>query len=127
MTESRRRKLNELLPGMQLTVFEIAWFAFPWMQSIWLKENNRQHITDSEGNKVRMNTENWTPLTPKDVDAYNKSPKIKKFCESLSDAEKKFLDRVNRQVFHKGAPTVPQAQRIGERRGGWGFRGRGEP
>ena len=42
MTERRRRKLDELLPGMQLAIFEIIWFAFPWMQSIWIKESNTQ-------------------------------------------------------------------------------------
>jgi RHS repeat-associated protein len=43
------------------------------------------HVQDSEGNSVRMNTENWTPLTPKDKEAYKKSRNIKTFCESLSE------------------------------------------
>jgi hypothetical protein len=42
MTELQRKSLSELLPGMQLAVFEIIWFAFPWMRSIWIKENSRQ-------------------------------------------------------------------------------------
>jgi hypothetical protein len=35
-------------------------------------------------------------------------------CEKLTEGEKKFFDRVNRQIFHRGGPTVNQIMRIGE-------------
>jgi len=43
MTESQRRSLVEELPGLQLAFFEVIWFAFPWIQSIWIKEGKGQY------------------------------------------------------------------------------------
>jgi RHS repeat-associated protein len=76
------------------------------------------HVTDSAGREARISTETWKPLTPKDADVYNKSKQMQEACENLSDGEKKFLDRVNRQVFHRGGPSVNQLLRIGGMRGG---------
>lgn len=42
MSEFQGKSLRELLPGMQLAVFEITWFTFPWIHSIWIKQNNGQ-------------------------------------------------------------------------------------
>jgi RHS repeat-associated protein len=78
------------------------------------------HITDRNGVTVRMSTETWTPLTTRDDASYRQSNQIRSYCESLTDGEKKFLDRVNRQIFHRGYPTPSQALRIGGMRGGGG-------
>jgi RHS repeat-associated protein len=83
------------------------------------------HVTDRNGVTVRMSTETWTPLTPKDEERYRQSKQIRNYCESLTDGEKKFLDRVNRQIFHRGYPTPNQALRIGGMRGSSGS-GRGQ-
>ena len=42
MSEPERTALHELLPVLRLTFFELIWDAFPWIQSIWIKESNRQ-------------------------------------------------------------------------------------
>jgi RHS repeat-associated protein len=79
------------------------------------------HVRDSTGREVRISTETWRPLTPDDQRKYEQSRQIRSFCENLSEGEKKFLDRVNRQVFHRGYPTVNQVLRLG----GWSGRGSG--
>jgi hypothetical protein len=83
------------------------------------------HVVDSQGNMVRMSTETWKPLTPDDKKIFDKSKQIKAFCDSLSEGEKKFLDRVNRQIFHRGYPTPNQAMRIGGMRRGAGGAAKG--
>ena len=83
------------------------------------------HIRDSQGNIVRMSTETWKPLTPQDQKIFDNSKQIKSYCDSLTDGQKKFLDRVNREVFHKGYPTVRQLERIGTMRGGARVSGKG--
>ncbi len=80
--------------------------------------NYHVHITDSAGREARMSTETWKPLTPQDADIFNKSKQMQKACENLTEGEKKFLDRVNRQVFHRGGPSINQLMRIGGFRGG---------
>ena len=79
-------------------------------------ENYHVHIKDKDGNTVRMSTENWKPLTPKDEEILNRSKDIKKVCENLTDADKKFFDKVNREVFHRGRPTPAQTLRLLEMR-----------
>jgi hypothetical protein len=39
MTAIRRRSLDEELVGLQLAFFEIIWDVFPWIKSVWIKEN----------------------------------------------------------------------------------------
>ena len=80
-------------------------------------QNYHVHIRDSAGRDVRISTETWRPLTPQDQKLYDQSKSIRNFCEGLSDGEKKFFDRVNRQVFHRGYPTVNQTLRLGGWRG----------
>jgi RHS repeat-associated protein len=80
------------------------------------------HIRDSSGREVRISTETWKPLTPQDQKIYDQSKPIRNFCDGLSPGEKKFYDRVNRQVFHKGYPTINQTLRIGGARGRTGGR-----
>jgi hypothetical protein len=87
--------------------------------------NYHVHIRDSQGTVVRVSTETWNPLTPEDQKKYDNSKQIKKYCESLTDGQKKFLDRVNREVFHKGHPTIKQIEKIGGMRGGYRSSGRG--
>jgi uncharacterized protein RhaS with RHS repeats len=85
--------------------------------------NYHVHVRDSAGNVVRMSTETWKPLTPEDLAKYNQSKQIQKACENLTEGEKKFLDRVNRNVFHRGGPSDKQLQRLG----GWGRGGYRQP
>ena len=85
-------------------------------------QNYHVHIRDSSGREVRISTETWKPLTPQDQKIYDQSKPIRNFCDGLSPGEKKFYDRVNRQVFHKGYPTVNQAVRLGGWRGRTGGR-----
>lgn len=87
--------------------------------------NYHVHIRDSQGTVVRVSTETWNPLTPEDQKKYDNSKQIKKYCESLTDGQKKFFDRVNREVFHKGHPTIKQIEKIGGMRGGYKSSGRG--
>jgi hypothetical protein len=42
MTNPTHSTLDAMLPGFQLVLFEIIWPAFPWIKSIWIRENNRQ-------------------------------------------------------------------------------------
>jgi hypothetical protein len=83
------------------------------------------HVKDGQGREARVSTETWKPLTPEDQRIYDRSKEIQKTCEKLSVGEKKLLDRVNRQVFHRGMPTTNQSMRLlgmryGGRRGGGG-------
>lgn len=70
------------------------------------------HVRDASGRIVRVSTETWRPLTLEDQKVYDKSRSIRNFCDSLTDGEKKFFDRVNRQVFHRGLPTQNQMMRL---------------
>ena len=85
-------------------------------------QNYHVHIRDSSGREVRISTETWKPLTPQDQKIYDQSKPIRNFCDGLSPGEKKFYDRVNRQVFHTGYPTINQTLRIGGGRGRAGGR-----
>ena len=76
------------------------------------------HIRYPQNNVVRISTETWKPLTAEDQKIFDQSKQIKKYCDGLPDSERKFLDRVNRQIFHRGYPTASQAMRIGGLRGG---------
>ena len=84
-------------------------------------QNYHVHLFDKEGREARISTETWKPLTPEDAKVYNQSKQMQRACESLTEGEKKFLDRVNRNVFHRGGPSVNQLLRLG------GWRGRGGP
>ena len=81
-------------------------------------KNYHMHLRDGSGREARMSTETWKPLTPEDERIFKASKQMQTACEKLTDGEKKFLDRVNRQVFHRGGPTVNQLLRIGYMRGG---------
>ena len=81
------------------------------------------HLRDGEGNEARLSSETWKPLTPDDERKFTKD--MKRACDSLSDGEKKFLDKVNREIFHRGTPTVNQLLRIGNMRGRFRSGGRG--
>lgn len=82
------------------------------------------HLKDKEGREARISSETWKPLTPEDERVFKSSPQMQKACDSLTDGEKKFLDRVNRQVFHRGTPTDKQLLRLIQMRtGGRGGRG----
>ena len=77
------------------------------------------HLIDNEGREARMSSETWKPLTPEDEKIYNQSKQMQRACQSLTEGEKKFFDRVNRNVFHRGGPSPNQLLRLG----GWGGRG----
>ncbi len=71
------------------------------------------HIKDgATGRDVRISTETWKPLTPADQKLYDNSKAVKNFCESLTDGQKKFLDKLNRQVFHTGVPKESQLRNL---------------
>ena len=76
------------------------------------------HVRDRAGNEARISTETWKPLTPEDERIFNRSKPIQAACEKLAEGEKKFLDRVNRQIFHRGGPTVNQLLRLEQMRSG---------
>ena len=76
------------------------------------------HLRDRAGNEARISTETWKPLTPEDEKVFNRSKSMQKACERLTEGQKKFLDKVNRQVFHRGAPTVNQLMKLGGMRSG---------
>ena len=89
-------------------------------------ENYHMHIRDRQGREARMSTETWKPLTPEDERIFKSSPQMQKACESLTDGQKKFFDRVNREIFHRGVPTDKQLMRLLQMRlGGRGGGGRG--
>ncbi|MDR7267802.1 hypothetical protein J2X20_000431 [Pelomonas saccharophila] len=58
-------------------------------------------------------------MEDKDAKEYAKSKQIQRVCANLTEGEKKFLDRVNRNTFHRGWPSPNQLLRLG------GWRGRG--
>lgn len=76
------------------------------------------HLRDRAGNEARISTETWKPLTPEDERIFNRSKPIQAACERLAEGEKRFLDRVNRQIFHRGGPTVNQLLRLEQMRSG---------
>jgi RHS repeat-associated protein len=78
-------------------------------------ESYHVHLKTADGQEVRYSTENWKPLT--DDDAARATKAHKRAVDSLTDGEKKLLDRTNREVFHKGRPTLQQILRIGTVRG----------
>lgn len=80
--------------------------------------NYHVHMRDRAGNEARISTETWKPLTPEDERIFNRSRSMQKACENLTDGQKKFFDKVNRQIFHRGGPTVNQLFRMGAMRGG---------
>ncbi len=84
------------------------------------------HIRDTDGREARMSTETWKPLTPQDERIYNGSKQMQKACDDMTDGQKKFFDRVNREVFHRGVPTDKQLMRMMQMRTGGRAGGRGE-
>jgi RHS repeat-associated protein len=80
------------------------------------------HIKDKIGPEVRINTEdptNWKPLEEKDEDIYRskEGKRIKNFCETLSDAEKKVISEMNKEVFKSGKVTPGSADALKALRG----------
>lgn len=76
------------------------------------------HLRDGAGREARISTETWKPLTPDDARVFNQSKQMQNACEKLETGQKKFFDRVNREVFHRGSPSVNQLLRMGGARGG---------
>lgn len=83
------------------------------------------HMRDSQGREARMSTETWTPLTEEDDRIFRSSKQMQQACKDLTEGQKKFFDRVNRQVFHRGMPTINQQLRMMEMRTGGRFRAGG--
>jgi RHS repeat-associated protein len=77
-------------------------------------ESYHIHVKDAAGNVAKISTETWKPLLPEDERVYSRNKGMQAACEKLTEGEKKFFDRVNRQIFHRGGPTVNQIMRIGE-------------
>lgn len=71
--------------------------------------------------RARISTERWKPLTPEDAQIYNQSKQMRRVCKNLTEGQRKFFDRVNRQVFHRGVSSANQLLRIA------GWAGRGAP
>ncbi|GLK76465.1 hypothetical protein GCM10008171_17190 [Methylopila jiangsuensis] len=77
------------------------------------------HLRDRAGGPdARISTGTWKPLTPDDEAILNKNRNMRKFCDNLSDADKRLFDKINRQIFHRGSPSVNQLLRLGGGRGG---------
>lgn len=88
-------------------------------------QSYHMHMRDSQGREARMSTETWKPLTPEDERVFNSSKQMQKACDNLTDGQKKFFDRVNREVFHRGVPNDRQLTRLLMMRGGAARAGRG--
>ena len=73
------------------------------------------HVKTPDGREIRYSSEARKPLTK--GDAARETKKHRDAVRSMTDPEKKFLDRVYRQVFHRGRPTIQQLTRIGLFRG----------
>jgi RHS repeat-associated protein len=74
------------------------------------------HVFGPDGREVRMSTETWKPLTPGDAEKYNSSKykDIRKMCEGLTEGEKKLFDKMNREIFQRGKPTLKQVEKLGQ-------------
>ena len=89
-------------------------------------ESYHIHLRDGAGREARLSSETWKPLTSEDKRIFDSSRQMQRACENLTDGQKKFFDRVNREVFHRGVPTTNQLLRlIPMRPGGGGSGGRG--
>jgi RHS repeat-associated protein len=89
-------------------------------------ESYHLHLRDKEGREARLSSETWKPLTAEDRRIFESSREMRTACENLTNGEKKFLDRVNREIFHRGAPNERQLMRLIQMRslgGGRGIRG----
>jgi RHS repeat-associated protein len=89
-------------------------------------ESYHLHLRDRDGREARLSSETWKPLTPEDKRIFDSSKDMRRACDNLTDGEKKFIGRVNREVFHRGAPTERQLMRLLQMRpngGGNGIRG----
>ncbi|AOZ08727.1 RHS repeat-associated core domain-containing protein [Cupriavidus malaysiensis] len=121
--------LNLVDPGGDVPIYRgdnVTMHAYPGPQAGGTEharwgpgQSYHVHMVDNQGREARMSTETWKPLTEKDAAVFNQSKQMQRACNSLTDGEKKFLDRVNRQIFHRGVPTANQLLRMG------GWRGRG--
>ncbi len=85
--------------------------------------NYHLHLRDSEGREARLSSETWKPLTAEDKRIFDSSKQMQRACDNLTDGQKKFFDRVNREVFHRGAPTTNQLLRLITMRPGGGRSG----
>ncbi|OUM04315.1 RHS repeat-associated core domain-containing protein [Variovorax sp. JS1663] len=89
-------------------------------------ESYHMHLRDSAGREARLSSETWKPLTPGDQRIFDSSKQMQRACDNLTGGQKKFFDRVNREIFHRGVPTSNQLLRlIPMRPGGGGSGGRG--
>ncbi|WP_307701657.1 RHS repeat-associated core domain-containing protein [Variovorax paradoxus] len=111
----------------------VAFNAYPGPQAGGIEharhgpgQNYHLHLRDSSGREARLSSETWKPLTPDDKRIFDSSKQMQRACDNLTDGQKKFFDRVNREVFHRGVPTGNQLLRlIPMRPGSAGSGGRG--
>ncbi len=86
-------------------------------------ESYHMHLRDGAGREARLSSETWKPLTPGDQRIFDSSKQMQRACDNLTDGQKKFFDRVNREVFHRGVPTSNQLLRLIPMRPGGGVSG----
>jgi RHS repeat-associated protein len=79
-------------------------------------ENYHAHIKSPDGREFRISTETWRPLTPDDAEKYNdpRNRDLKRACESLNEGQKRWIDRLNREVFHSKRPNLKLVMRLNE-------------
>lgn len=86
MTESQYASLDAMLFGLQLMSFEILWDAFPWMQSIWIRE---------EGHRLQLFVQTAESQDEKEWDDLNY------LLREMFDVEEKGLDEEEPGSKHK--------------------------
>jgi hypothetical protein len=67
---------------------------------------------------ARISTETWKPLTTEDERVFGRSRQIQNICENLTESQRKMIDRANREVFHRGKPTLNQIIKLQQMRTG---------
>jgi hypothetical protein len=99
MTKSQYASLDAMLFGLQLMAFEILWIAFPWMQSIWIRE---------EGDRLQLFVQTAVSQAEKEWDDLNY------LLREMFDVEEKGLDEEEPGSKHKieysieHGPSVPK-------------------
>lgn len=73
------------------------------------------HVRAADGTEVRYSTETWKPLAERDASRETKGHRT--IIKDLTEGERKLLDRVTREVFHRGHPNEQQIRGLGRARG----------
>ena len=102
MTKSKHSTLDAMLPGFQLVFFEIIWPAFPWIKSIWIRENNRQ---------LQLFVETADEQDEKEWEDFDY------LVREWLDVKEKLLDEQEPDLKHELRYTVRHGSAVPEKRG----------